>query len=147
MKHLEYDTQIAVSKQKVWDTMLQPESYKQWTNVSWPGSQYEGKWEKGEQLRFAAPGQGGTLATITEHVPYEAITAKHIAVINPDGSEDRTSDIAKGWVGTLERYTFNERNGKTSLKVEIDIISPEWESMFNEGWPPALEELKRICEK
>lgn len=148
MKHLEYNTQIAASKQKVWNTMLQPETYKQWVNVSWPGSIYIGKWEKGEQLKFTSPEQqGGTVAKITELVPFETLTAKHVAVINPDGSEDRTSEVAKGWVGTLERYTFNEQNGKTNLKVEIEIITPEWESMFNDGWPAALKELKRICEK
>jgi hypothetical protein len=125
--------------------MLQPETYKEWTAVSWPGSVYKGKWAKGENLRFISTSGEGTLATVVEHTPYEHILAKHIAVIKADGSEDRESDMAKGWVGTLERYRFNEQNGKTDLTVEIDT-SPDWESMFAEGWPNALAKLKQMCE-
>lgn len=146
MKHIEFTTQIAADKQKVWNTMLQPETYKQWVSASWPGSSYEGNWNKGENITFGSPGQGGTMATILEHVAYESILARHVAVINPDGSEDRSSDIAKGWIGITERYTFTERDGKTTVKVSIDT-RPEWESMFQDGWPAALKELKKICEQ
>jgi hypothetical protein len=42
--------------------MLRPEMYKEWANVSWRGSYYEGKWAKGETIRFISPGHGGTMA-------------------------------------------------------------------------------------
>ena len=145
MKHLEYKTQIAANKKKVWNTMLAPDTYKVWTGVSWPGSTYEGIWAKGENIRFIGPSGEGTLATLVEQKPYEDLLAKHIAVIKADGSEDRDSDVAQGWVGTLERYTFKEHDGKTELTVSIDT-TPAWESMFNEGWPNALAKLKEICE-
>jgi len=146
MKKLESKIEIAASKQKVWDTMFNPETYKEWVNVSWPGSYYEGNWKQGENLRFISPGQGGTLATLVECRPYEFILAKHIAVINADGTEDRDSEIAKGWIGTTESYTFTENNGKTELKTEMNT-SPEWEKMFTDGWPKALAKLKEICER
>lgn len=145
MKHLEFKTQIDADRRKVWDTMLQPETYKEWVSVSWPGSTYEGKWSEGENIKFISPGQGGTMANLVEEKPYNTILAKHIAVINPDGSEDRQSEIAKGWIGTTERYTFQEHKGKTELKVEIET-TPEWENMFVDGWPNALAKLKEICE-
>lgn len=146
MKHLEFKTQIEADKKKVWNTMLHPETYKEWVNASWPGSTYKGKWLKGENLRFISSSGEGTLATLVEQKPYEEILAEHIAVIKADGSEDRDSDVAKGWIGTTERYTFRERNGKTDLTVVIET-SPEWEAMFNEGWPDALAKLKEICER
>jgi len=145
MKRLEFKTQIGASKKKVWDTMLHPEKYKQWVNVSWPGSYYEGTWAKGENLKFISPGQGGTLANLVEQKPYEDILAKQVAVINADGSEDRDSDVAKGWIGTTERYTFKEKNGKTELTVEINT-PPAWAVMFEDGWPAALAKLKELCE-
>ena len=145
MKKLEFKIDIATSRQKVWNTMLNPETYKEWVKASWPGSYYEGNWKQGENLRFISPGQGGTLATLVELRPYEFILAKHIAVIGPDGTEDRDSDVAKGWIGTTESYTFTESNGKTQLKVEINT-SPDWEKMFSNGWPNALKKLKEICE-
>lgn len=147
MKKLEYNIQIDANKQKVWNTMLAPDTYKQWTNVSWPGSTYEGKWEKNEDLRFVSAEQGGgTLATLTEFRPHEYLLAEHVAILLADGSEDRTSEAAKGWVGTTESYTFQESNGKTNLKVEIKT-APEWADMFDEGWPKALDKLKEICEQ
>lgn len=146
MKRLEFSTQINAPKKKVWDTMLQPATYKEWVNASWPGSYYEGTWAKGENLKFLAPKHGGTLATVAEHTPYETILARHIASINRDGSEDRTSAVAKGWIGTTERYTFTESNGKTTVTIVIET-TPEWENMFNEGWPNALKRLKEICER
>src|SRR5437868_4049425 len=137
MEKLEFEIDIAASKQKVWDTMFNPETYKEWVNVSWPGSYYEGTWKQGENLRFISPGQGGTLATLVECRPYEFILAKHIAVINADGSEDRNSDVAKGWIGTTESYAFTGSNGKTELKTWMNT-SPEWAKMFTDGWSRAL---------
>ena len=145
MKRLEFKTQIAADKKKVWETMLNPETYKQWVNVSWPGSYYEGTWAKGEELKFFSPGQGGTLAKLVEQKPYDNILAEHVAVINADGSEDCNSDVAKGWIGTTERYTFTEKNGKTELTIQIKT-PPSWSSMFEEGWPNALAKLKEMCE-
>jgi uncharacterized protein YndB with AHSA1/START domain len=143
---LEFATEIKAPKQKVWDIMLAPDTYKEWVSVSWPNSEYEGKWEKGENLLFGSPGQGGTLATLVEHRPYEYTLAEHIAIINPDGSEDRDSEMAKGWIGCTEAYTFTEKDGVTQLNVEINTPAA-WADMFKEGWPNALAKLKEICEK
>ena len=46
----------------------------------------------------------------------------------------------------MKKYTFTEKNGKTEVKVVMNT-SPEWESMFNDGWPDALKKLKEICER
>ena len=146
MKKVEFKIDISAGRQKVWDIMFNPKTYKEWVNVSWPGSYYEGTWKQGENVRFISPGQGGTMATLVEHRPYEFILAKHIAVLNSDSTEDRDSEIAKGWIGTTEAYTFTENNRETNLKVEVNT-NPEWEKMFTDGWPKALAKLKEICER
>jgi hypothetical protein len=60
--------------------------------------------------------------------------------------EDRTSEVAKGWIGITEAYRFAEQLGKTTLTVSIET-NPAWSKMFDEGWPGALEELKMIAER
>jgi uncharacterized protein YndB with AHSA1/START domain len=146
MEHLEYEVVISAPANKVWETMLQKESYKQWVGKSWPGSSYEGKWEQGEKIRFIGPDGGGTLAEFLEVKPNKRILARHIAILGPGGTEDRTSEMAKGWIGTIEGYTFDEHDGKTTLTVSIET-TPEWRQMFDDGWPASLEELKRITER
>ncbi len=146
MKKLESKIDIAASPKKVWDTMLQPETYKEWVNAAWAGSYYKGKWKQGENISFLSANGGGTLATIIKLRPYEFILAKHIAVIKADGSEDRDSKEAKTWIGTTESYTFIEHDGTTELKTEMNT-EPEWEKMLGDSWPKALAKLKAICER
>ena len=146
MENLEYKIVISAPAKKVWETMLQEETYKQWVAKSWPNSSYEGKWAKGEKIKFVGPDGSGTLAEIVELKPYEKVFARHIAVLASGGKEDRTSEAAKGWVGTTERYQFDEHLGKTTLTVSMET-TPEWRKMFDDGWPTALEELKTISER
>jgi uncharacterized protein YndB with AHSA1/START domain len=146
MLHLEYKVVISAPAKKVWDTMLQKETYEQWVAKSWPGSTYEGKWAKGEKIRFIGSEGSGTLAELVEVKPYESIFARHIAVLLPGGVEDRTSEVAKGWIGITEVYKFAEHAGKTTVTVSIGT-TPEWKKMFDEGWPGALLELKAIAER
>ncbi len=146
MKHLEFKIEISSPAKKVWETMLNKETYEQWVSKSWPNSSYDGKWEQGQKIKFVGPDGSGTLAEMVEVKPYQSIVARHIAVLGPGGTEDRTSDIAKGWIGTMEGYKFAEQQGKTTVTVSIDT-PPDWAKMFEEGWPAALEELKRITER
>jgi uncharacterized protein YndB with AHSA1/START domain len=146
MSTLKFKIRISASPEKVWETMLHPVTYREWVNVSWPGSRFEGTWEQGQHLKFVSQNEGGTMAILDEHQPYEFSKARHIAVINRDGSLDKDSDVAKGWVGTTESYTFTEIDGVTELGVEINC-QPEWEAMFKDGWPSALEKLKEISER
>ncbi len=146
MKKIMFRISIAATKQKVWKTMLHPDNYREWVNAAWPGSFYEGGWREGENLRFISEDGSGTLATLADYKPYDYIFAKHIAVLNAGGIEDRDSDIAKGWIGTTEAYQFTEDKDATTLTVKLNI-NPEWEKMFDDGWPKALEKLKEICER
>jgi uncharacterized protein YndB with AHSA1/START domain len=146
MEHIEYRTVIEAPAKKVWEVMLQQETYRQWVGKSWPDSFYEGKWEKGQKMKFIGPDGSGTLAELIEVKPFEKVLARHIAILNPGSVEDRTSETAKGWIGTMEQYDFMEQNGKTTLIVSLEI-TPAWRQMFDEGWPTALQELKTICER
>lgn len=149
MKTLNFDILIDASPEKVWDTMLGKETYKQWVDVAWPGSSYFGEWKQGADIRFTGDGDengGGTMAVITELEPYKKVAAEHIAVILDGGTLDRDSEMAKGWIGSTEAYTFTPENGGTKVDIEIST-PPEWSSMFEDGWPKALEALKQLAEQ
>lgn len=146
MEHLEYNVTIGAPAKVVWDTMLKKETYEQWVAKSWPDSSYKGEWAKGEEIAFCGPDGGGTLAEIVEFIPYERVLARHIALLGPGGTRDTTSDTAKTWVGITEEYRFKERDGSTTVTVHMKT-TPEWRKMLDDGWPTALQELKRIAEE
>jgi uncharacterized protein YndB with AHSA1/START domain len=146
MERLEYKVVISAPAKKVWDTMLNQDTYRQWVAKSWPSSFYEGKWAKGEKIKFIGPDGAGMLAEIVEYKQYETVLARHIAVLLKGGVEDRIGKEVKGLIGSTEQYKFAERDGKTTVTVNIETTS-EWKEMFDDGWPTALNELKRISER
>jgi hypothetical protein len=145
MKQLTYSASIAAPAKTVWDNMLGPETYQEWTAVAWPGSFYQGEWEPDTEIKFTGENGAGTLARITGYQLYQLIIAEHIALLLPGSIEDRDSDAAKTWVGSIEQYAFNETEGVTELIVTM-TIHPQWEDMFNKDWPKALAKLKEMCE-
>jgi uncharacterized protein YndB with AHSA1/START domain len=147
MKKLEFKIEIAAKRDKVWNTLVQPDTFREWVNDGFPGAYYEGNWKQGENIRFLSETQnGGTLANLAEVRKPEYINAKHIAVITADGAEDRDSEQAKGWIGTTEEYFLTDKGDKTEVRVVINT-TPEWESMFTDSWPRSLKKLKEISER
>ena len=148
MQKLSFSIEIKASKEKVWNTMLDEKTYRQWTEPFSPGSHYIGDWNKGSKILFLGPGEngklGGMVSRIKENKLCEFISIEHLDVVQ-DGKEDTTSDAVKSWAGALENYTFKEKNYKTEVLVEIDI-NDEYKDMFNDMWPKALQRLKEIAE-
>lgn len=149
MDTLHFSVTINSPKEKVWDTMLGEDTYRQWTEVFATGSHYEGDWDKGSKILFLAPDDsgkmGGMVSRIKENRPYEYISIKHLGVVQ-DGKEDTSSEAIEGWAGALENYTFNENNGSTEVLVEMDTVE-EYKQMFLDTWPKALQKLKELAEK
>lgn len=151
MEKLHFSIEINAPKEKVWNTMLDKETYKLWTEAFAPGSDFQGDWNKGSKILFVAPGEngqlGGMVSRIKENKKYEFISIEHLGVIN-NGKEDTSSDEAKKWSGALENYTFKEKNGKTELLVDLyGDIPDEFNEMFEGMWPKALQKLKELSEK
>lgn len=151
MQKVHFSIDINAPKEKVWDTMLSDATYREWTVVFNPGGSYfEGSWDKGSKMHFLGPDEkgklGGMVSMIEENKPYEFISIKHIGMLKEDGSEDTTSDEVKKWAGGHENYTFEEKDGVTTVKVELDTTD-EFADYFNKTWPPALQKLKELAEK
>jgi len=147
MEKLHFKIDINAPKEKVWDTMLDDNTYRKWTEPFMPGSYYKGDWNKGSKILFLAPGEkgeGGMVSRIKENRKYEYISIENLGVVI-DGKEDTTSDEVKGWAGALENYTFKEKDGKTELLVDMDS-NEEYAEMINGMWPKALQKLKELSE-
>lgn len=149
METIQFSILINADKQKVWDTMLEDKTYREWTKAFHAGSYYEGNWKKGSEIRFLGPNEdgtlGGMLSRIDENIKYQYISIEHLGVIK-NGKVDTTSEEAKKWTPSFENYTFTEKGDQTELKIEM-MVDPSYKAMFEDMWPKALDELKNLSEK
>lgn len=148
MQKLQKTIFINAPVEKVWKTMLEDTTYRQWTEAFGKGSYFVGSWEKGEEMRFLAPdegGESGMIAIVRENKPHEFVSLEHVGMIMK-GVEDRDSEDVKKWTPAFENYTFVEKDGGTEVTVEMDI-NEEHKDMFEDMWPKALEKLKELSEK
>jgi uncharacterized protein YndB with AHSA1/START domain len=149
MKKLHFETKINAPVKKVWHTMLDDQTYREWTKAFGNPGYFEGSWDKGSDIRFIGPEEDGTvsgmISKIADNRMYEFISIKHIGMIM-HGVEDTTSDEIKKMGDAYENYTFSEENGVTTVKVDLDVMD-DWADMFNEMWPKGLEKLKEMAEK
>lgn len=148
MEKLQFSIVIHAPKQKVWETMLNDETYREWTSVFHPGSYYEGDWSEGSDIRFLGPNEDGTVggmyARIDVNQPHDFISIRHLGEIM-NGKETPWPNTAEGGAAH-ESCSFTEVEGGT--KVVVDLDSPgELKEMFEGMWPKALEKLKSITER
>ncbi len=147
-QRLKFNVDIHAPAAKVSEIMLGPDTFKEWTALFNEGSYYEGGWNKGDKIRFVGVGEDGKkhgmVARIEEHIPNELVSIFHYGVV--DGDQEVTEGpAAEGWTG-FENYYFKERNGITTVTVEVDT-KDDFVSYFEESWPKALEKLKEISER
>lgn len=148
MEKLHYSIEIEAPREKVWVTMLQDKTYRQWTEPFHKGSYYKGKWDKGSEIQFLAPdegGESGMFSRVAENREYEFISIEHLGIIM-NGEKDLTSPEAKKWSPAFENYTFTKSDIGTLLEIDVDT-NEEYKIMFQEMWPKALKILKELCEK
>lgn len=87
---------IDAPKQKVWDVMLDKETYAIWTSHFYEGSHYTGTWKLGETIKFIAPNKDGSppngmISRVKTFSPPDGTLLEHDGVIK-NGVEDTTSD-------------------------------------------------------
>lgn len=147
MQKLHFSTVINAPKEKVWNTMLNQDSFRKWSEPFGTGTHYVGDLKKGGKILFFADsaGENGMVSRVEESRPFEYVSIEHLGYIN-GGKEDTTSEEAKKWAGAHEKYSLKQSNGKTKVSVDTDIID-ENKDMFQDIWPKALQKLKELAEK
>lgn len=145
---MEFKITISAPAEKVWKTLWEDASYREWTSAFSSGSRAETDWEKGSKVLFLGADNSGMVSTIAENIPNEFMSIRHLGIVK-DGVEDLESEEVKQWSGSYENYTLREANGETALTVTMGgaQISKEFEDYFAATWPKALDKLKKLAEK
>lgn len=144
MEKLEYKISINAPAEKVWNTLWDDKTYRQWTTAFSEGSSAETDWKKGSRILFGDSSGDGMISRVADNIPNKFMSIEHLGMVK-DGTEDFDSDEVKSWAGAMENYTLEEKNGNTELSVSTEITE-EYKEMFAGMWPKALDKLKALAE-
>ena len=145
LQRLQFSIRIHAPVARVWELMLAPDSYRDWTSAFMEGSYFEGSWEQGQRIRFLGPGGAdGMLAEVAENRRHAFISLRHIGFI-AGGQEDTGSEQVRAALPAHENYSFKAVPEGTELVIDQEI-GPDHAAMMSEMWPKALARLKALCE-
>lgn len=149
MNKLNFEITINAPVDKVYKTMIENQSYREWTKIFNSTSHYVGSWKKGEKIVFVGVDEngnkGGMVSRIKENIPNRVISIEHLGLLEGD-VEITKGEKVESWAGALETYYFDGENGSTKLSIEMDS-NEDFENYFKDTWPKALDTLKTLCER
>lgn len=146
MKKLRFSIDINAPKEKVWKVLWEGETFTDWTSVFAEGSYAVSDWKEGSPIQFIDPASNDGMSSIIEKsVPNQFMSFKHLAEIK-NGVVQPLDEKTKQWSGALENYTLTERDGVTTLDVDVDAVD-EYSAMLEEKFPQGLKRVKMLAEE
>jgi uncharacterized protein YndB with AHSA1/START domain len=143
MKELQFSIKINAPKEKVWSTLWDDTTFRDWANIIDEGTYIKGVLKEGNEIQFISSVNGyGVTSLVEKLVPNEFVLFKHMADTKESGAQEREKD----WTGGTESHSLTEVNGITTLTVEFDVPT-EMEEIFTDRFPKALERIKALAEQ
>lgn len=142
MKEMQFLIAIHAPKEKVWDTLWQDKTFREWASIIDPGTYIKGDLKEGSEVQFISAVNGyGVTSLVEKLIPGEFLLLRHQADTQEAGSRERK----KEWTGGKESYSLSEKDGTTTLTVAYDV-PPKLEDYFKLNYPKALERVKALAE-
>jgi uncharacterized protein YndB with AHSA1/START domain len=143
MKELQFSIAINASTQKVWDTLWQDETLREWAGIIDPGTYMVGDLKEGNEVQFISSENGyGVTSLVEKLVVGEFLLLRHRADTQDEGQRERENE----WTGGEEKYALTEKDGVTTLSVSFGV-PPELEEYFETNYPKALERVRVLAER
>lgn len=139
---MQFSINIRSTKEIVWDTLWNDETFRQWASIIDPETYMIGEMKQGSEVQFiSAAGGYGVTSFVETLTPGEFLRLKHRADTQGGGQQERENE----WTGGEETYQLAEKNDTTTLTVAFDV-PPELEDYFEVSYPKALERVKTLAE-
>lgn len=139
---MQFQVTIKASKEKVWDTLWQDKTLREWAGLIDPGTYMKGELKEGNQVEFISAENGyGVTSLVEKLTPNEFVLLRHQADTQQAGTQIRE----KEWTGGKESYSLVEKDDMTTLTAAFDV-PPELEDYFAQNYPKALERVKELAE-
>ena len=143
MQKMQFSIEIEAPREKVWHTLFDDKTFRDWGSIIDEGQYMEGVLAEGSEVQFISSENGlGVTSVIEKLVPHEYIAFKQVADTMNSGKRERE----KEWRGGKESFELSEKNNSTNLTVKIDIPAGLQE-IFKVRFPKALERVKILAEK
>jgi len=144
MKKHKFEIEINASAGRVWNSLLNDESYRVWTAPFCEGSYYKGEMKQGGRIHFLTPEGSGMYSNVIFYEPNKNVLFQHVGEIK-NFEEQPLNEETEKWTGAFENYTIKETGNKVILEAEVDL-APEHLDYFDQAFPKGLLKLKEISE-
>ncbi|HET8709633.1 MAG TPA: SRPBCC domain-containing protein [Candidatus Saccharimonadales bacterium] len=141
MEEMRFSISINASRETVWATLWQDDTFRQWAGIIDPGTYMVGELAEGSKLQFISANGYGVTSLVEKLMPNELLLLRHQADTQESGKRKR----AKEWTGGKESYKLAEKYGATVLTITCDVPH-ELEGYFQAAYPKALERIKLLAE-
>lgn len=138
---MQFKIEINAPKEKVWQTLWQDETLRDWAGIVDPGTYMVGELKEGSKVQFNSAEGYGVTSLVAELIPNKYILFKHKADTQNDGGKDRQDQ----WTGGQESYKLTDNNNGTTLEMKFDVPA-ELEQIMSVSYPKALNRLKELAE-
>lgn len=139
---MQFSIEIHATKERVWDTLWQDETLRQWAGIIDPGTHMVGELREGNEIQFISGNGYGVTSFVEKLTTNEFLLLKHSADTKENGKQERD----KQWTGGQEWYKLAEKDGTTTLTFASDV-PPELEAYFADAYPKVLENIKILSER
>ena len=142
MKELQFSIEIEATKEKVWATLWQDSTFREWAGLIDPGTYMVGEIKEGNELQFISAENGyGVTSLVETLIDGEFLLLRHQADTQEVGTKTREPE----WTGSSESYELKEHDDHTTLIVTFEV-PPQQEEYFTAAYPKALDRLKALAE-
>lgn len=142
MQDMKFSIDIHAPKEKVWVTLWQDETFREWAGIIDPGTYMVGELKAGNEVQYISAENGyGVTSLVAELAEGEYLLLRHQADTQDSGQNTR----AKEWTGGEESYRLAENEGITTLTVTFGVPA-HLEGYFSDAYPKALQCVKELSE-
>jgi len=142
MQKQQFSIEIKAPREKVWNTLWEDKTFRDWANNVDEGMYMEGVIKEGNQVRFSSGSGYGVTSLVEKLAVNEFVSFRHMADTQDNGERERE----KEWTGGEESYSLAESGGVTTLTVDMDV-PPGQEETFKVRLPKALTRVKFLAEE
>jgi hypothetical protein len=141
MQRLQFSIEMRAPKERVWNTLWEDKTFRDWANIVDEGMYMVGEIKEGNQVQFISSVSGYGVTSLIEKLALnEFVSLRQMTDTKDGGQRERE------WAGGLENYSLAEDDGVTTLTIEVDT-PPGQEETFGARLPKALERIKTLAEK